>query len=69
MNMLRLVQEDWAARLHARLHEDACVQEPVEDDPMVDSPKRRDDRLTFGPYGSSPLSGLHFEIADDTAAS
>ena len=25
--------------------------------------------LTFGPYGTSPLSGLHFENAEDTACS
>ena len=25
--------------------------------------------LSFGPYGASPISGLHFDTADDTAAS
>ena len=25
--------------------------------------------LSFGPYGASPLSGLHFDTADDTATS
>jgi hypothetical protein len=25
--------------------------------------------LNFGPYGVSPLSGLHFDAPDDTAAS
>ena len=32
----------------------------------------RNDRptgLSFGPYGSSPISGLHFDVADDTATS
>ncbi|HYO08040.1 MAG TPA: hypothetical protein VER17_03645 [Tepidisphaeraceae bacterium] len=31
--------------------------------------RQADERLLFGPYGASPLSGLHFEAADDTAAS
>ena len=25
--------------------------------------------LTFGPYGVSPITGLHFDNADDTVAS
>ena len=25
--------------------------------------------LSFGPYGTSPVHGLHFETADDTATS
>jgi hypothetical protein len=25
--------------------------------------------LSFGPYGASPLRGLHFDAADDSAAS
>lgn len=25
--------------------------------------------LRFGPYGQSPISGLHFDTSDDTAAS
>ena len=25
--------------------------------------------LLFGPYGASPLRGLHFDVADDTVAS
>ena len=25
--------------------------------------------LSFGPYGASPLRGLHFDTAEDTAAS
>jgi len=27
------------------------------------------DRLAFGPYGITPLRGLHFDNAEDTAAS
>lgn len=67
--MLRLVEEDWTARLQARLREDSEAHREGHDEPAEESPRRGDDRLHFGPYGSSPLSGLHFETADDTAAS
>ncbi len=69
--MLRLVTEDWAARLQARLREEATshVEVTVGDESAADSPGRSDDRLTFGPYGTSPISGLHFDTPDDTAAS
>ena len=66
--MLRLVEEDWTARLHARLMEDACIVEPPAEEPVAET-TRRDDGLTFGPYGFSPISGLHFDTPDDTAAS
>ena len=67
--MLRLVEEDWTARLQARLREDSEAYRESPDESADETAKRGDDRLSFGPYGSSPLSGLHFETADDTAAS
>jgi len=69
--MLRLVTEDWAARLQARLREEATSTMEVSagDEIAAESNSRADDRLTFGPYGASPISGLHFDTADDTVAS
>ncbi len=70
--MLRLVTEDWTTVLHDRLRKEATS--PCEDaQPHVqmfdEPPARPSDGLLFGSYGTSPISGLHFEAADDTAAS
>ena len=67
--MLRLVQEDWSARLQARLREDVTTQAAEEEEIILEPQPRRDAGLTFGSHGSSPVSGLHFERPDDTAAS
>jgi len=68
--MLRLVTEDWAARLQARLREEATTAlEATAGDECAEPSARTDEGLVFGPYGHSPISGLHFDAADDTAAS
>jgi len=70
--MLRLVTQDWTEILRERLREDAgrvrnAGQGRVE--PIDEAQSRGGEGLIFGPYGSSPISGLHFDAADDTAAS
>ena len=39
------------------------------EDPLQVTSKDAPAELFFGPYSVSPLSGLHFDNADDTAAS
>ena len=70
--MLRLVTEDWTAILRERLREDADRLREVEQshgELVAQAQSRAPEGLIFGPYGSSPISGLHFDTADDTAAS
>ena len=68
--MLRLVTQDWTEILRERLREDAGrVREAEKVEPVAEAQSRGGEGLIFGPYGSSPISGLHFDAADDTAAS
>ena len=70
--MLRLVTQDWTEILRARLREDAGRVREIEQgqgEPAGESEPGPREGLIFGPYGSSPISGLHFDAADDTAAS
>ena len=70
--MVRFNSHTWTSALQERLSREVDVVEAsvvASADDIVAPPRQWDDRLTFGPYGTSPISGLHFENADDPAAS
>jgi hypothetical protein len=57
----------WTTAMQEQLNLEAAVLEAIE---MEQSRHRDEDAgLSFGPYGCSPITGLHFDTADDTAAS
>ena len=74
--MVRFEARSFFSELQRQLNRDAgggvatmdVVAETAEDELQVTS-HDRPTGLSFGPYGASPLSGLHFDVADDTVAS
>jgi hypothetical protein len=75
--MIRFAQQgkSWKSELQRLLEREAiATAELVSREDCLQVTQRDLDRagqggLTFGPYERSPLKGLHFESADDTAAS
>jgi hypothetical protein len=74
--MVRLGQSPpgkcWKSELQRLLvQESIATAEVVSRQDCLQVTQRDHDRagLTFGPYERSPLRGLHFDVADDTAAS
>jgi hypothetical protein len=69
--MVRFTRHSLTSALQERLDREAAagVERIRGGDDIVAPPRQWDDRLTFGPYGTSPISGLHFELVDDPAAS
>jgi hypothetical protein len=67
--MVLFEKHEWGTELQRGLDRDsvATVEVCVGDDSFAGTQDASG--LTFGPYGSSPITGLHFETADDTAAS
>jgi hypothetical protein len=63
----------WRSELQRRLDREALVtMEVVSGDEslaVTDEDLAASTGLSFGPYGVSPLHGLHFDNAHDTAAS
>jgi hypothetical protein len=71
--MIRFEGRSWRSELQRLLDREAaatmevcsgeeCLQATAQDAAKSSS-------LNFGPYGTSPISGLHFDAAQDTAAS
>ena len=78
VSMVRLSQPPvspgkcWKSELQRMLEQEAvATAELVSREDCLQVTQRDLDRggLTFGPYESSPLRGLHFDVAEDTAAS
>ena len=72
--MARFQSLDWGSTLlQRRIDRDGAVatMEVVSGDATPDEVQAHDDNvdLNLGPYVVSPLRGLHFSTADDTAAS
>ena len=69
--MVRFNSHTWTSALQERLDREAVAGLDLlrGGDEIIAPPRQWDDRLTFGPYGTSPISGLHFELIDDPAAS
>jgi hypothetical protein len=72
MTML-LETRSWRSELQRRLEREMLATMEVvcggEETLQVTPSDLAQAKLNFGPYGTSPLSGLHFETADDTATS
>jgi hypothetical protein len=69
---MRLETRSWRSELQRRLEQEIRATMEVisgEEDLQVMPNDHPQTRLNFGPYGTSPISGLHFESADDTATS
>ena len=71
---MRLESRSWRSELQRRLEREmisAATMEVVTGEECLQV--TRDDhaqfRLHLGPYGTSPIRGLHFETSDDTATS
>ena len=64
----RLIALDWGSTL---LQRPTATMEVVSGDEDATARDEGDDHvdLNLGPYSVSPLNGLHFSTADDTAAS
>ena len=71
--MVRFESHTWTSALQERLSREAQAAglELLDGgEEIIAAPSRQgDDQLTFGPYGTSPVSGLHFENVDDAVAS
>lgn len=61
----------WKSELQRILEQEAIATAEIvtREDCLQVTPRDHAPGLSFGPYGTSPLKGLHFEAADDTAAS
>ena len=75
--MIRFSSSERVSKLQQRLNSDARqsadgslagMEMPAQDAHETDG-RSGHGRLNFGPYAISPISGLHFESATDTAAS
>ena len=76
--MVRLAEQApsgkcWKSELQRLLEQESiATAELVSREDCLQVTQRDHDRsggLTFGPYERSPLRGLHFDVAEDTAAS
>jgi hypothetical protein len=69
--MMRLETRTWRTELQRTLDREAIATMEVVsgEESLQVRPQDHNDGLTFGPYGTSPLTGLHFENGDDTATS
>jgi hypothetical protein len=61
----------WRSELQRMLDREieATMQIMRNEESLQVRPEDHRDGLLFGPYGTSPVSGLHFENADDSATS
>ena len=69
---MRLETRSWRSELQRRLEREMLATMEVvcgEEVLQVTPHDHAQSRLHFGPYGTSPVSGLHFETIDDTATS
>ena len=69
---MRLETRSWRSELQRRLERDMLATMEVtsgEETLRVTPRDHAHTGLHFGPYGTSPLSGLHFENGRDTATS
>jgi hypothetical protein len=72
--MLRLETRSWRTELQRGLDREAIATMEVVSGESAEEllqvrPQDHANGLSFGPYGTSPLMGLHFETTDDTATS
>ena len=71
--MIRLEARPHRSQLQSRLDREAVVSNVATmevvsgEEESAETPLH--DGLTFGPYNVSPIRGLHFDAADDTATS
>ena len=71
---MRLETRSWRSELQRRLEREmlpVATMEVVsgEECLQVTPDDHAQFRLNYGPYGTSPVSGMHFETANDTATS
>ncbi len=66
-----IAKQKWQTRLQRRLDREAVATMEVAtgDEPTAGDETDRCNQLKFGPYGASPVSGLHFDTPNDSAAS
>jgi hypothetical protein len=57
----------WTTTLQERLNLESVVMEAIATEDAQGSDD--DSGLHFGPYDVSPMTGLHFDTSEDTAAS
>ena len=70
--MLRQETRSWRSELQRRLDREIPTTMQVlggEEAPQIVPQDHAHCDLFFGPYGTSPIMGLHFETTDDTATS
>jgi hypothetical protein len=68
--MSRLETRSWRSELQRRLEREILATMEVisgDEDLQVTPHDHAQSKLLFGPYGTSPVSGLHFENGRDTA--
>ena len=69
---MRLETRSWRSELQRRLEREMVATMEVvsgEESLQVTPQDLAHAKLLFGPYGTSPLAGLHFETINDTATS
>ena len=69
---MQLETRSWRSELQRRLEREMLATMEVvsgEERLQVTPADYAPSRLNFGPYGTSPVSGLHFETINDTATS
>ena len=71
---MRLESRSWRSELQRRLEREmisAATMEVVtgEESLQVTPNDYAQFHLNYGPYGTSPIRGLHFETSDDTVTS
>ena len=66
-----VAKQHWQTRLQRRLDREAVATMEVAcgEEVVAGDESDRSRQLKFGPYGASPLSGLHFDTPNDSAAS
>ena len=73
MSTMRLETRSWRSELQRRLEREmlATMEVVCGEETLQVTPRdhEQSNKLLFGPYGTSPVSGLHFETTDDTATS
>ena len=71
--MIRLESRSWRSELQRRLDRETVARASMQvgggEETLQVRPQDHATGLAFGPYGTSPLKGLHFESVDDTATS
>ena len=67
--MVQFEKHNWGTELQRSLDRDTVATMEVSAGEESADDSSQPQGLSFGPYGSSPITGLHFETADDTAAS